>query len=98
MTRLNLLLLVALLASALYLVHVSYESRRLFALLDDAQSEERALDNEAERLRAELRSQATPLRVERAARDRLQMRAATAAVTHYVTLDAASASVPGRPR
>jgi hypothetical protein len=36
MTRLNLVLLLAVLASALYLVHVQYESRRLFTDLDRA--------------------------------------------------------------
>ena len=96
MTRVNLLLLVALLVSSVYLVRVSYESRRLFAALDKAQSDERALDNDSERLKTELRSQATPLRVERTARDRLAMRTATPAVTQYVELPpvAASASLP----
>ena len=91
MTRLNLVLLVALLVSSVYLVRVSYESRRLFAALDKAQGEERALDHESERLKTELRSQATPLRVERTARDRLAMRAATPAVTQYVELPASAA-------
>src|SRR4051812_12525948 len=91
MTRLNVLLLLALLASSLYLVRVSYESRRLFAELDKAQSEERALDTESERLKTELRSQATPLRVERTARDRLAMRAATPSVTQYVDVPAGAA-------
>ena len=90
MTRLNVVLLLVLLASSLYLVRVSYESRRLFAELDKAQSQERALDNDSDRLKTELRSQATPLRVERTARDRLAMRAATPAVTHYVELPAAA--------
>jgi len=90
-TRLNLVLLVALLVSSVYLVRVSYESRRLFAALDKAQGEERTLDHDAERLKTELRSQATPLRVERTARDRLAMRAATPAVTQYVELPGASA-------
>ena len=49
MTRLNLVLLVALLVSSVYLVRVSYESRRLFAALDKAQGEERALDHERDR-------------------------------------------------
>ena len=89
MTRLNLVLLVALLVSSIYLVRVSYESRRLFAALDKAQGEERSLDHESERLKTELRSQATPLRVERTARDRLAMRTATPAVTQYVELPAA---------
>jgi len=86
MTRLNVVLLLVLLASSLYLVRVSYESRRLFAELDKAQNEERALDTDSERLKTELRSQATPLRVERTARERLAMRAATPSVTQYVAL------------
>ena len=86
MTKLNVLLLVVLLVSSVYLVRVSYESRRIFAALDRAQSDERRLDNDGERLKTELRSQATPLRVERTARDRLAMRAATPAVTQYVEL------------
>ena len=97
MTRFNVLLLIALLASSLYLVRVSYESRRLFAALDKAQGEERALDNDSERLKTELRSQATPLRVERTARERLATRAATPAVTQYVELPgpASAAAPPG---
>jgi cell division protein FtsL len=91
MTRLNVVLLLALLVSSLYLVRVSYESRRLFAELDKAQNQERALDTDSERLKTELRSQATPLRVERTARDRLAMRTATPAVTQYVELPGASA-------
>ena len=94
MTRLNLLLLVGLLVSCIYLVRVSYESRRLFAALHKAQGEERALENDSERLKTELRSQATPLRVERTARDRLAMRTATPAVTQYVDLPAATTAQP----
>ena len=90
MTRLNLVLLIALLVSSLYLVRVSYESRRLFAALDKAQGEERALDYDSERLKTELRTQATPLRVERTAQTRLAMRSATPAVTQYVELPAAA--------
>ncbi len=93
MTRLNVMLLIALLASALYLVKVSYESRRLFAELDKAENEERTLNTDSERLKTELRSQATPLRVERVAHDRLAMRTATPAVTQYVELPKAFASV-----
>lgn len=94
MTRLNVVLLLLLIASSLYLVRVSYESRRLFAELDKAQNEERTLDHDSERLKTELRSQATPLRVERTARERLAMRAATPAVTQYVELPKALASAP----
>lgn len=85
MTRLNLLLLAALLASSVFLVRVSYDARRLFAQLDKAQSEERQLESDFERLKAEKQSQATPSRVEEVARRQLGMRTATPAVTHYVT-------------
>jgi cell division protein FtsL len=91
-TRVNLLLLLALLLSSIYLVRVSYESRRLFAALDRAQNEERSLENDSERLKTDLRSQATPLRVERTARDRLAMRTATPAVTQYVELPRVAAA------
>lgn len=97
MNRLNALLFIALVLSSLYLVHVSYESRRIFAALDKAQSEERVLESEHERLKAELRAQATPLRVEKTARERLAMRNATPAVTQYVAL-AASAPAAGAGR
>ncbi len=93
MTRLNVLLLVGLVLSSLYLVRVSYESRRLYAQLDRAKSEARQLDIEHERLVAEKQSQATPLRVEKVARERLAMRTATPAVTQYVTY-APAASAP----
>ena len=84
MTRLNLVLLVAVLASALYLVHTQYESRRLFTELDRAVAEARRLETEHQRLQVEKRAQATPLRVEQLARARLQMRTATPAITQYV--------------
>lgn len=84
MTRVNVVLLVMLLASSVYLVRVSYESRHLFAELDRAHAEERVLANEQQRLLAEKQAQATPLRVEKMARDKLAMRNATPAVTLYV--------------
>ena len=94
MTRFNLVLLIALLFSAVYLIRVSHESRRLFTELDRARTDERLLDNEFERLKSDKQSQATPLRVEKAARDKLAMRSATPAVTQYVTyVRAASAPV-----
>ncbi|ODU08834.1 MAG: cell division protein FtsL [Rubrivivax sp. SCN 71-131] len=95
---LALLLLAALIGSALYLVNVSYEARRLFTLLDRAQAQARQLEGQARRLEAERQAQATHLRVERVARERLHMRGATAAVTQYVA-DVADAPVtPGATR
>ena len=97
MTRLNLVLLLALIASALYLVRTQYESRRLFAELDKAESDARKLEIEHERLQVEKRGQATPLRVEKIAKEQLQMRTATPAITQYVTLKGAS-SAPARAK
>ena len=88
MTRLNLLLLVALLLSCVYLVRVSHESRQLFAALDRAQADERLLGNEFERLKSDKQTQATALIVEKLARAKLAMRTATPAVTQYVTAPA----------
>ena len=86
MIRLNLVLLIALMASALYLVRVQYDSRRLYAEIERAQNDFRKLEIEHERLQVEKRAQATAGRVERLAREQLQMRPATPAITQYVTL------------
>lgn len=93
MTRLNSLLLLALLLSSLYLVKIAYQSRSLFVALDRAQAEERALDIDFDKLQVEKRGQATPLRVEKVARDKLAMRIATPAVTQYVEYSPAVGSV-----
>jgi len=84
MTRINLVLLLALVASALVLVRTQYESRRLFASLDRAHAEARRLETELGRLQLERRAQATPARIERLARERLRMAPATPAITQYV--------------
>jgi cell division protein FtsL len=84
-TRLNIVLLLAVMASALYLVRTQYESRRLYVELEKAATQNRKLEAENERLQVEKRAQATPLRVEKLAKDNLQMRTVTPAITHYVT-------------
>jgi len=85
MTRLNLVLLLAVLASALYLVRTQYESRRLYVELEKAITKNRLLEAENERLQVEKRAQATSLRVEKLAKDKLQMRTVTPAITQYVS-------------
>ncbi len=94
MTRLNVVLLLSVLVSALYLVQVQYESRRLFTEIDQVKTQGRKLELESERLQVEKRAQATPLRVERLARDQLQMRVATPAITHYVSQGAPAGGAP----
>ena len=94
MTRLNIMVLIALVCSSLYLVKVSYESRRLFAELDRAQAQALKLESDHDRLLVDARAQSTPLRVEKVARERLGMRSATPAVTEYVVVPVAAAPAP----
>ncbi|GGH53383.1 hypothetical protein GCM10010975_08930 [Comamonas phosphati] len=84
MLRLNLLLLLAVMASAIFLVHTQYESRKLFTELDRAEVESRRLATDQQRLQVEKRAQATPQRIETLARERLQMKSASPAITQYV--------------
>ncbi len=93
MARLNFLLAIVLILSGLYLVRISYESRRLFAEIENAHGAERQLESDRRRLEAERQAQATHLRVESTARTKLGMRAATPANTQYV-VDAGLAAAP----
>jgi cell division protein FtsL len=92
MMRLNLVLLVAVLASAMVLVRTQYESRRLTDQNEKAALEARRLNTERERLSVEQRAQSVPLRVERLAKEQLAMRATTPAITQYVRTVASSAA------
>lgn len=100
MIRLNLMLLLAVLVSAVYLVSVQYDSRRLFAELDKARNESKRLATEFDRLQVEKRAQATPSRVERIAREKLEMRQATPGITMYVNYaaPASPASAASQPK
>ena len=91
MTRLNLLLLLALLGTALFLVHMQYQSRQVFTELDRATTEAGRIEVDHDRLQVERRAQSTPLRVEKLARDQLYMRTPTPAITQYVGVDGSSA-------
>jgi cell division protein FtsL len=96
MTRVSLLLLMATVASALWLVHSHYESRRLFMGLETARKEAKRIAVDHDRLEVERRAQATPLRVEQIARQQLNMRTASPAITQYVSVPGrAPAAVPG---
>jgi cell division protein FtsL len=88
MTRINALLLLAVVATAIYLVRVQYESRSLFSELDKAHSQARRLAMDVERLEVEKRAQASPGRVERLAREKLDMRQPTPGITTYMSYPA----------
>lgn len=79
------MVLLAVLSSALYLVHTQYESRRLFVEMEKALAQSRALQAEQQRLLVEKRAQATSLKVEKLAIEKLQMRTANPAITQYIT-------------
>ena len=93
MTRLNLVLLVALLVSAFSLVNVRYESRRVYMALSKAQSQASRLEVDYDQLLAQQRAQAAPARVQQLAAQQLKMRPANPAVTEYVQV---SADAPAR--
>ena len=84
MIRLNLVLLLAVLVSAFYLVHVQYDSRRLYTELDRMRAQAQRLEADHEQLVVQKRAQATPGRVQQIATAQLQMRPANPAITEYV--------------
>jgi cell division protein FtsL len=91
--KLNALLVVALLASALLLVKTAFESRQLFAAIDSERAEKAQLDAEFKRLDAEAQAQSTNMRVEQVAHDKLGMNRAQQGVMTYV-FDSAAAAGP----
>ncbi|MES8077642.1 cell division protein FtsL, partial [Cutibacterium acnes] len=84
--RLNLVLLLALLASCFYLVTLQYDSRRLYVANERARAEANRLAAEHERLVAQQRALAAPSRVQQMTQRQLQMRPAHPGITEYVTL------------
>ena len=98
MTRLNLLLALAVVLSAFYLVHIQYESRSLYTQIDNARSQVRRLEAEHEQLQVQKRAQATSARVQGLATQQLQMRPANPAITVYATWEGATdAATPATP-
>jgi len=84
MTRVHLFLLLSILGTAMFLVRTQYESRKLTTEIERANADGRRLEIERDRLDLEARTQATPLRVEKLAREQLGMRTITSAITVYV--------------
>jgi cell division protein FtsL len=94
MTRINFMLLLVVLCTAFYLVRVQYESRRLTTELERANIDARKIEIEQRRLDLESRSQATPLRVEKIAREQLNMRTVSPATTIYLGEPAVTGARP----
>lgn len=83
MLRLNFLLLVAVMVSALYLVQTQYAARSLYTEVHRANNESRQLASEHLRLQVELRAQSAPARIESLALQQ-GMQGVSPAITHYV--------------
>lgn len=73
MTRLNLSLLALLVVSALLLVNSRHQSRKLFIEIERAQALSRHYQVEWDQLQLEQSTWATPARIEKLARDKLQL-------------------------
>ncbi len=73
MARLNVLLLVLLVACAISLVTSRHQARKLFVDLEREQARSRSLDVEFGQLQIEQSTWAMPARVEKVARDQLHM-------------------------
>jgi cell division protein FtsL len=93
--RLNLVLAALLMLSCFWLVRSSHDARRYYADLEKAKGQARELQIDYERLQVDKRAQATPLRVERLAREKLHMFNTSPALTHYVSTGASGAAAGG---
>lgn len=87
MMRLNIVLFAAILATMLYVVRTQYEARQLFVEIEKTTIEVRRLELDNAALQVDKRAQATPLRIEKLAQERLHMRSAAPAVTQYLRYD-----------
>lgn len=94
MTRLNALLLVALVVCSLFLVNKSYEGRRLFSEHQRELALAQQLETDHERLQIERQARATRAAVERIARQRLRMQEGSAASTLVVAGPAQAVTAP----
>ena len=89
MTRLNVLLLIAVIACALAVVHSQHEARKRFAELDAEQSLAKRLDEERTQLQLEQSTWATHKRIEAVAARELGMRLPDTSSTVIVKVEAA---------
>ena len=94
---LNLLLLLAVLFSAVFLVNTQYQARQTFMELEKASQHGRALDIERETLTVEKREAASNTQVERLARTELAMHTSPASHLRFVRVPVSTATREGQP-
>ena len=90
MTRVNIVLLVVLVACALSLVTSRHQARRTFVALEREQAAGRALETEYGQLQLEQSTWGMPARVEKIARDQLHMQLPSASRIDVVALPEAA--------
>jgi cell division protein FtsL len=93
MTRVNIVLLVILVACALSLVTSRHQARRAFVALEREQAAGRALETEYGQLQLEQSTWGMPARVEKVAREQLKMQLPTSARIDVVALPEAKGAV-----
>jgi cell division protein FtsL len=86
MTRVNFILLAALVACALSVVTSQHRARKLFIALQQQQEQSHALDVEWGQLQLEQRTWATPSRIEKVAHEQMRMRVPESARTRVLSL------------
>ncbi|MFO1306466.1 MAG: cell division protein FtsL [Burkholderiales bacterium] len=86
MTKVNLVLLAALVLCALSLVTSRHQARRLFVELERAQSAARGYETEFGQLQLEQSTWGMPARVEKVAREQLRMQLPTSARTEVIPM------------
>src|SRR5260363_89130 len=84
MSRLNIVLLVALIGCALSVVHTAYQQRRLFIALERARAQQQQLQQEGAQLYYQQIALSNTARFDRLATNRLKMLPVTNVETKYV--------------
>lgn len=82
--RINVLLIVLIMGSAFYLVHIQYQFRHLYTEIDRAHNHTRRLQADHEQLKVQKQAQGTSARVQQIAVNRLKMHPPSPGVTIYL--------------
>jgi cell division protein FtsL len=90
MVRLNLMLLMLIVASSLALITSQHQARKLYNELQVEQAAAKRFEEELARLQVEQSSWSTPSRIEKVARDRLGMRAPDTSRTRVLAAESLS--------
>lgn len=92
--RLNAVLVALLIGSAFYLVHIQYQSRKLYTELDRAYTQARRLQVELEQLQVQKQAEATSARVQKIAVNQLKMHPPNPGITLYIESPITTARQP----